>query len=167
MATLLTAASSELGRELAAHLQHRAGINAPPLRLTDRQPAGGETTHCELDHTEATDRLLAGVKTLVHLEPALVDDDAAAATDPDGWLDACTRITYNLLLAAQSAGVAHVLLLSRLDVLSNLEAGLHPSVIQPDWRPRPSVALGSLGPHLAEFTARKYTSRCYGFSRSF
>jgi nucleoside-diphosphate-sugar epimerase len=138
MATLLlTAASSELGGELARALTVTALLPDTAGEFAD----------------EETERLLAGSATVVHLEPAL-----AASNNPDsiGWLDACTRGTYDLMLAAQQHGVEHFVLVSSLDVLVNLEPDLHPAVIQASWRPRPSTAPSSLGPHCAEFVARQF-----------
>ena len=136
---LLTAATSDLGRSIAAHLQ-AAGVQ---LSLTSRDV-------CALGHDDATDALVAGVTEIIHLEPALVADDEA----DDAWLDRCTRTTFNLLVAAEAGGCRNFVLLSRMDVFVSLEHDL--GLVSPSWRPRPSVAPGSLGPHLAEFTARQF-----------
>jgi hypothetical protein len=140
MALLLTAATSALGRSIAAEL--RSHGSAEP-RLTSRQD-------CALGHDAATDELVSGVSTVVHLEPALVSSDEPT----DEWLDSCTRCTFNLLVAAEAAGVRHFVLLSRMDVLVKLDQDV--GLAQPSWRPRPSVSPDSLGPHLAEFTARQF-----------
>ncbi len=112
------------------------------LRLTTRDD-------CALGHGAETDDLVAGIETVVHVEPALVSD----CDDSDDWLDSCTRCTFNLLVAAEAAGVRHFVLLSRMDVLVNLP---DIALVNPSWRPRPSVSPASLGPHLAEFTARQF-----------
>ena len=136
---LLTGATSEVGRLIAAHLRS-SGVE---LRLTSRDD-------CSLGHGAETDELVAGVETVVHVEPALVSNNE----ETDDWLDSCTRCTFNLLVAAEAAGVRHFVLLSRMEVLINLSPEI--AIVSPSWRPRPSVSPGSLGPHLAEFTARQF-----------
>jgi hypothetical protein len=136
---LLTAASSELGVSIAAHLRS-SGVKQLSLTSCDE---------CALGHDAATEDLVAGAASIIHLEPALVSDDEP----DDDWVDRCTRTTFNLLVAAEAAGCAHFVLLSRMDVFVNLDLDI--GLVSPSWRPRPSVSPGSLGPHLAEFTARQ------------
>ena len=50
--------------------------------------------------------------------------------------------------------MSHFILISRLDVFITLPSDL--AVIKPDYRPRPSTAPSSLGPHVAEFVARQF-----------
>lgn len=137
---VLTAATSELGCSIAAHLRS-SGVE---LSLTSRDEHA-------LGHDESTDVLCAGRSSVIHLEPALVGNDGEA---DDDWLDTCTRCTFNLLVAAEAAGCSDFVLLSRMDVFVNLDHDL--GLVSPTWRPRPSVSPGSLGPHLAEFTARQF-----------
>ena len=144
MVTLITGATSELGGGLVDAL---TGL-PQPLRLT---AWGGADDSVD---AEEKARLLADCSALVHLVPHLAGCRDSNATGD--WLDACTRATYDLMLAAQQHGVPHFVLVSSLDVLVNLEPDLHPASIQPSWRPRPSVSPGSLGPHCAEFVARQF-----------
>lgn len=141
MHVLITNAATSLGQALAAGLG-----DAYQLRLTD--PERGVGIQSDLGHGPATDALVQDIDAIVHLGYAPRTGD-----DQTTWLDRNTRGTYNLLLAAASAGVKHVILLSTLDLFAPYEADL---TVDENWKPLPSCAPAVLGSHLAEFTAREF-----------
>lgn len=146
MNILITGAATPLGKHLAAGL--RAGHQ---LRLTDHAPVDTdlEFVPSELGHDESTDRLVEGVETIIHQAylPCGGDDGTS------DWLDANTRRTYNLLLAASEAGVEQVIYLSTLDLFLPYDEDL---TVAEDWQPRPTCQPDVLGPHLGEFIAREF-----------
>ncbi len=141
MHVLITNAATSLGQALAAGLG-----DAYQLRLTD--PERGVGIQSDLGHGPATDALVQDIDAIVHLGYAPRTGDGQTT-----WLDRNTRGTYNLLLAAASAGVEHVILLSTLDLFAPYEADL---TVDENWKPLPSCAPAVLGSHLAEFTAREF-----------
>lgn len=141
MHVLITNAATSLGQALAAGLG-----DAYQLRLTD--PDLGVGFQSDLGHGPKTDALVKDIDAIVHLAYAPRTGDGATT-----WLDRNTRGTYNLLLAATSAGVEHVILLSTLDLFAPYEEDL---AVDEDWKPLPSCAPAVLGAHLAEFTAREF-----------
>ncbi|MFH1568239.1 MAG: NAD(P)-dependent oxidoreductase, partial [Gemmatimonadota bacterium] len=145
MRVLLTGAATELGRLLAAGLRadHHLRLSDAADLVTDL-----EFARCGLGHDEATDHLVAGIEAIVYPVPA--HPAGAPATE---WLDASTRCTYNLLLAAAEAGVRRVVVLSTLDILRAYDPDL---AVAEDWRPRPTCEADELGPHLAEMVAREF-----------
>jgi nucleoside-diphosphate-sugar epimerase len=72
-----------------------------------------------------------------------------------GWVDTCTRGTYDLLCAACDTGgvVERVVVLSTLDIFTAYPQAFK---IGADWQPRPSTNPEQLGPHLMEFVAREF-----------
>ena len=145
MNILITGAATPLGKHLAAGL--RVGHQ---LRLTDRTPIDTdlEFVPSELGHDESTDRLVEGVETIIH--QAYLPREGDGASD---WLDASTRRTYNLLLAASEAGVKQVIYLSTLDLFLPYDEDL---TVAENWRPRPTCQPDRLGPHLGEFIAKEF-----------
>ena len=145
MNLLLTHATSPLGQALANGLK-----SSHQLRLSARTEleTNLEFIRSELGHDESTDELVSGIDTIVYLpEPALQTNSSSA------WIDACTRCTYNLLLAASSAGVKQVIYLSTLDLFLPYDEDM---TVNERWRPLPSCEPDILGPHLGEFVAREF-----------
>ncbi len=145
MNVLLTSAASTLGRALAAGLGdgHR-------LRLSDRLPVDTDLEFAlsDLDHGDATDQLVAGIETIVHLP-----NPPAGAKSAADWIDAATRCTYNLLTAATKAGVGQIILISTLDLFLPYDEDM---TVRETWRPRPSCDPAILAPHLNEFVAGEF-----------
>ena len=143
MRLLITGASTPLGKALAARLHPEHS-----LRLSDTAPfdARAESVVCDLGHEEPTDALVAGIDALIHIPRA------ADGTDADA-VDAHTRRTYNLLLAALHAGVKQVVLISTLDLFAPYEEDM---AVNENWRPLPGPDTATLTPHLAEFVAREF-----------
>jgi uronate dehydrogenase len=143
---LLTGAASPLGRAVAPVLKkqrHR-------IRLTDRKRLRSDLpfTQSQLGHGPSTDKLVDGIKAIVHI-PGPADPSADAAT----WIDACTRCTYNLLIAGVEAGVEHMVYVSTLDLFTDYDEDF---LVTPSWRPRPSTEPAVMAPHLGEFVAREF-----------
>ena len=145
MNLLLTHAASPLGQALAQGLRssHQLRLSARAVLDTDL-----DFVRSELGHDESTDELVAGIDAIVYLpEPAPQTNDSSA------WIDACTRCTYNLLLAASSAGVKQVIYLSTLDLFLPYDEDM---TVNERWRPQPSCEPHILGPYLGEFVAEEF-----------
>jgi nucleoside-diphosphate-sugar epimerase len=110
---------------------------------------GAECSYDAEDDTVAA--LISNADQLIIVEPAL---PSVLARPGLGWLDACTRCVYNLLNACANAGVG------RVCVLGSMEASFaeYPPTagVLPNYMPRPTTSPSSLGPHLAEFSAREF-----------
>jgi len=145
MNILITGAATPLGQHLAAGLRA-----AHQLRLTDRVPVDTDLDFAlsDLDHDDSTDQLVAGTDAIVHQPYLPGEGDGETA-----WIDASTRCTYNLLLAATQAGVQQVIYLSTLDLFLLYDEDM---AVSEEWRPRPSCQPDTLGPHLGEFIAREF-----------
>jgi nucleoside-diphosphate-sugar epimerase len=142
---LLTGAASDLGRAATVELRRRRHR----LRLTDRRRlrTDHDFVQSQLGHSHQTDRLLAGMKAVVHIPgPGKADADAA-------WIDTCTRCTYNLLVAAVDAGVEHVIYVSSLDPFTAYDPDF---LVGPGWRPLPTTAPEMMAPYLGEFIAEEF-----------
>ena len=145
MNLLITNAASPLGQALADGLK-----SSHQLRLSARVPLDTdlEFVHSDLDHDPSTDELVAGVDTIIHQpEPSPGLNSSAA------WIDACTRCTYNLLLAASSAAVRQVIYLSTLDLFLPCDQDM---TVNERWQPRPSCEPETLGPYMGEFIAQEF-----------
>ena len=75
---------------------------------------------------------MASVAQIVHIEPALhlAAEGAPADGGSGGWLDICTRCTYNLLVAAVAAGVGRLTLCGSIDVFLPYDVR---HGVMPDW----------------------------------
>eukprot|EP01051_Picozoa_sp_SAG22_P024219 SAG22_NODE_6615_length_831_cov_1.545082_1_plen_182_part_10 len=134
-----------------------AGDSLLSLAIAAKLGTGGHdvvlaSAECSFDDgDDATAALVAGADQLVIVEPALA---SVLARPGLGWLDACTRCVYNLLNASAKAGVG------RVCVLGSMEASYaeYPPTagVLPNFAPRPTTSPSSLGPHLAEFSAREF-----------
>jgi len=145
MKLLLTGASSDLGRLLAEDLRrdHDLRLTDPAELVTDL-----DFVRSDLGHDESIGALVAGVHAIIHTGYVPSGPESA-----NQWLDANTRCTYNLLLAAADAGVSRVLYLSTLDMFRAYDVDL---AVAEDWRPRPSLEADELGPYMGEFVAREF-----------
>jgi len=144
---LLTGATSQLGRAVAEPLRRQRHR----LRLTDRRRlrTSHEFSQSQLGHGRQTDDLVEGIKAIVYI-PGPTDPTAA---DAAAWIDACTRCTYNLLVAAVRAGVEHVVYVGSLDSFLGYDADF---LVSSSWRPRPTTEPAVMAPHLGEFVAREF-----------
>ena len=160
MLVLVTGGSSALAQAVAAELvalghsvrlTDRPG-STPPQGLRD--PSQGVSwVECALDRDEATVELVAGVEQIVHVEPALPTERLDALPPGLGWLDACTRCVYNLLLEAADAGVGRCITLGTMDVFNGYATNIG---VLPVFQPLPTCDPAVLGPHIAEFAAREF-----------
>ncbi len=154
MNVLITSAGSELARRLAA-----ATAESHTIRLTELEPidttnvSGCEFVQSALGHDEATNELVQGMDTIVHIAetpPELM----ANADEPENYeIDYQTRCTYNLLMAASAEGVKHFIYASTLRLF---EQHGEDWTVKENWRPRPSVDSFVLSKHLGEFTCREF-----------
>jgi nucleoside-diphosphate-sugar epimerase len=144
---LLTGAASQLGRAVTEPLRRQRHR----LRLTDRRRlrTRHEFVQSQLGHGRQTDDLVAGVKAIVHI-PGPADP---AAADAAAWIDACTRCTYNLLVAAVGGGVEHLVYVGSLNSFVGYDADF---LVSSSWRPRPTTEPAVMAPHLGEFVAREF-----------
>lgn len=146
MNVLVTGAASPLGRAAAEALRKKRHT----LRLTDRRRVrtDHEFTQSQLGHGPSTNKLVAGIETIVHL-PAPIDPGA----DPAAWIDACTRCTYNLLVAAAQAGVRHVVYVGSLASFTEYDPDF---LVSESWRPQPTTDAPVMAPNLGEFVAKEF-----------
>ncbi|HLH72025.1 MAG TPA: NAD-dependent epimerase/dehydratase family protein [Chloroflexota bacterium] len=145
---LVTGARNEPGRTLALGLAstHR-------LRLVDDQPLGHlpidvETLAGDIREPSFCEDVVQGVDVIVHLAPFSPKEDQR----DDEIIDRATRGTYNLLLAAQRAGVTKIVLGSTLDLFERYPAEWDP---HEEWRPRPALEARQISQFLAERSARE------------
>lgn len=141
---LITSAASALAQSLAEGLQ--SGFR---IRMTERAPAATrfDFVECPLANDPATRALVRGADVILHVaEPLPGDDD---------WrrIEYLTRGTYNLLSAAAEEGVARMVLLSTLELMTAYEADF---TVSESWRPRPAPASPVLSKHLGEFVCREF-----------
>ena len=148
MRIMITGGAGRLGQALATCWQatHQVRtVDAIPI------PAGAPSQdHLvgDLRDPAFAQQAVADADALVHLAPIA---PAELASDLDR-LDAATRGTYHLLLAAAEAGVQTVVLGSTLDLLAAYPGAWH---VTEQWAPRPAPTMEHLAPYLAECSARE------------
>ena len=154
MKVLVTGAGSRLGRALAPELR----ASGHELRLSHRSRirTGCEFAQSQLGHGSATDRLVSGVETIVHIP------DPGPRPSPEAWIDAGTRCAYNLFRAAARAGVGRVIYISSLDFFLPYDEDM---AVGETWRPLPSTDPEQLGIYLGEFIAEEFAQeRRFGYT---
>ena len=151
MNVLITAAGSELARNVAEALAEKHTLRLTELHSIENRV--GPFVQSELGHDEATDELVHGIDTIIHI--AEVPPKCLAEADqPDNYaIDYQTRCTYNLLMAASAAGVKHVVYASTLRLFEHHGDDW---TVTESWRPRPTVDSLVLSKHLGEFTCREF-----------
>ena len=144
MRILITSGSSDRCAALADHLAREHEI-----RLTERAPVASahNFVQCGLGHDGSTNLLTRGMDAVVHAVEALPGEDVSAQ------IDAATRCTYNLLLAAAEEGVPQVVLLSTLELMADYPAAYR---VGESWRPLPCTQPPTLSKHLAEQVCREF-----------
>ena len=144
MQILITSARHERCAALADYL-----AQFHEIRLTER--AHVETAHefvlSALGHDRSTNLLTRGMDAIIHTVEPLPDEDVSAQ------LDAATRCTYNLLMAAAQEGVSQVVLLSTLELMADYPSGYR---VKETWRPLPRTQPPTLTKHLAEQISREF-----------
>ena len=145
MKVLVTSAGSRLGRAVTPELL-AAGHE---LRLSHRSRirTGCEFAQSRLGHGSATDRLVSGIDTIVHIP------DPGPQPSAEDWIDAGTRCACNLFSAAAAAGVGRVIYISTLDLFLAYDEDM---VVGETWRPLPSTDPEQLGIYLGEFVAEEF-----------
>ncbi len=144
MRILITSASHDRSAALADHL-----AGGHEIRLTERTHV--ETEHefvlSALGHDRSTSLLTRDIDAIVHSVEPQPGEDASAQ------LDAATRGTYNLLMAAAEEGVSQVILLSTLELMASYPPGFR---VRETWRPLPDTQPPTLSIHLAEQISREF-----------
>ncbi len=144
MRILITSASHGRSAALADHLAHHHEV-----RLTERVHV--ETEHefvlSALGHDRSTNLLTRGIDAIIHVAEPLPDEDVSSQ------LDAATRCTYNLLMAAAEEGAQKVILLSTLDLMAAYPPGYR---VKETWRPLPRTQPPTLTKHMAEQVIREF-----------
>jgi nucleoside-diphosphate-sugar epimerase len=150
MNILITGAASELAQALASHLSENHQI-----RLTDIVDikTDSEFMKCDLGHDEATNELVRGMDSIIHLAE-LPPDYSDDSLDSDNLtIDFLTRCTYNLLWAAVEENVKKAIYGSTLKLFDKYDDDL---TVNENWRPLPSTDPYVLGKHLGEFTCKEF-----------
>lgn len=160
MRVLVTCARSEMGKIVAGALGPKYDVKLTDLPPGDgrgaspsrggpgqRQTAPGVVAN-DLNHDEATDRLVAGMDAVVHIGYGGQRGDATAL------LDYYSRRTYNLLLAASNAKVERCVFISTLCLLQDYEANL---TVTERWRSHPpSDDPALLACHIGELVCKEF-----------
>ncbi len=170
MRVLVTCSRSEIGKIVAGALapKHevrltdlpaaRRGASVPEV-LEGRRPealegprraagAAQPVVANDMNHDEATARLVAGVNAIVHIGYGGQHGDATAL------LDYYSRRTYNLLLAASEARVERCVFVSTLRLLEDYEENL---TVTERWRSRPpSGDPELLACHIGELVCKEF-----------
>ena len=150
MNILITSAASDLAQELASALSGEHQI-----RLTDliNVETDLEFVRSDLGHDEATNKLVQGIDTIVHVAqlPASV---LSESNQPENLeIDFQTRCTYNLLMAAVEESVPRAIYTSTLHLFDSHDEDWTVTEV---WRPRPSTEASILSKYLGEFTCREF-----------
>ncbi len=144
MNILMTSAAAPLAQNLATALQPEHAV-----RLTERcfVPHVANFAQCLLGHDLATDLVVRGMDAVVHVAEPLPTDSAQQQ------IDFLTRCTYNLCLAAVTAGVQRLVYLSTLQLMTQHDEAY---TVTERWRPRPTTQAPVLAKHLGEFVCREF-----------
>lgn len=144
MRILITSGGHDRSAALAGHLAQQHEV-----RLTERTHV--ETEHefalSGLGHDRSTNLLTRGIDAIIHVVEPLPGEDVSSQ------LDAATRCTYNLLMAAAEEGVQQVILLSTLELMAGYPPGYR---VAETWRPLPSTEPPTLTKHMAEQVSREF-----------
>jgi nucleoside-diphosphate-sugar epimerase len=144
MNILITSAAAPLAQTLATALQPEHAV-----RLTERRfvPNLANFAQCTLDPDLATEMLVRDMGAIVHVAEPLPTDSAQQQ------IDYLTRCTYNLCLAAATAGVERLVYLSTLQLMTQYDETY---AVSERWRPSPTTQAPVLAKHLGEFVCREF-----------
>lgn len=144
MRILITSARHKLCAALADHL-----AQSHEVRLTERAhvETAHEFVHCALGHDRSTNLLTRGMNAIVHAVEPLPGEDVTSQ------IDAASRCTYNLLMAAAEERVPQVVLLSTLELMADYPPGYR---VSERWQPLPRTQPPTLTKHLAEQISREF-----------
>lgn len=144
MNILITSAAAPIAQSLATALQREHSV-----RLTERcfVPNLANFAQCMLGPDLATDLLVRDMDAVIHVAELLPTDSAQQQ------IDYLTRGTYNLCLAAASAGVQRLVYLSTLQLMTQYDENFN---VTERWRPRPTTQAPVLTKHLGEFVCREF-----------
>ena len=142
--TLITNGDSELAQVIASELEQDREVKLTGLTEVDsRFPY----SCCELGHDVATNDLVRGMDSIVHVA------DFPPESHEFEYLDYLTRRTYNLLRAASEASVRRIIFLSTLEIMTDYDEDF---LVTEVWRPVPTTAPPVLAKHLGEYTCREF-----------
>ena len=136
MNILITGADQPLGRLLSEALGKKYNVHA----------VGRDD--CDHRDIEAIGARCQGMDVLLHCDIF----DAPFESDVS-CLDWASRGTYVMMQAALLAGVARVIVASKLSLFDSYPDGF---VIDETWQPQPDTHADSLAPYLAELTCREF-----------
>ncbi len=144
MRILITSASHDRSAALADHLASHHEV-----RLTERAHVNTEHEFAlsRLGHDRSTNLLTRGIDAIIHAVEPLPEEDVSSQ------LDAATRCTYNLLMAAAEEGVQQVIILSTLELMAAYPPGYR---VTETWRPLPTTQPPTLTKHMAEQVGREF-----------
>ena len=145
MKLLVTSATSELGRTVAAALSE--GNEVRLTDLPDRASNDPNVTPSELGHGDDTDELVRGLDAVVHIGHGGHRGEAASLIDYQ------TRCTYNLLMACVNVGVPRAFYLSTMRLLDDYEPHL---TVTERWKSLPDTEPDILAAHLGEYVTREF-----------
>jgi len=155
MKLLVTGARSRLGRRLADAWRSRSDLE---LILTDwDDPSPWNEPDAEIRNVnflapEALPELVTGASGILHLDPLTYPTDLSLRHDLQDQVYRSLCGLYNLVLAAQAAGVERFVLGSTLSFFDCLPAHWQVNEV---WRPRPAPRLAELIPWLSELGLRE------------
>lgn len=119
------------------------------LRLTHPTHIGADAdfVQSQLGHGIATNQLVDDIDVVLHIP------NPGTNPTPADWIDAGTRRTYNLFLAAAEAGVQRIIYISTLDLFTPYDENM---VVSESWRPLPSTDPKQMGVYLGEFVGEEF-----------
>lgn len=144
MNLLITSAATPLAESLQRSLSAEHTI-----RLTERVgvPGLANLAICPLGADLSTNLLVRGIDAIIHVAEPLPTDNEVQQ------LDYLTRCTYNLCVAAAAEGVARLIYLNTLEVMTTYDPNY---LVDEVWRPQPTTAAPVLAKHLGELTCREF-----------
>lgn len=150
MKVLITEAASLLGVAVREELSNLHELRLISGRSNARK---GILRRNLLDPTEA-EKAVAGMDALVYIPRSLTTPAPTSPEEEHAELDAATRATYHLYMAAIRAGVKKIMHVSSLSVM---EGWPKDYIVTEIWSPCPAPSARSLGFYLSEEISREVT----------
>ncbi len=146
----VTGAAGLLGRALLPKIAAQHQVVATDLNaLPGEQPIEA----CDVRDSTAAQTLCADVDAVVHLAAATWSANRSARENETLIFDTRLKGTYNILQAAQQAGVRRVIQISDLCVFSGYDSDI---MVSEDFIPQPATEAHPLSVYLSELMAREY-----------
>ena len=144
MKILVTSGESTVGSLAVAALADAHEVTTVDLPAIARE--SGVSPH-DLNHDEATDRLVAGIDLVIHPGWMAQEGDASFL------IDYHTRRTYNLLRACVDQGVPRAIYLSTLWLMDGYSERM---TVSERWKPLPTTNDQILATHLGETVFKEF-----------